>query len=34
MVFAFGYKLGEEGLDVDDSVQGSGIQSLLMLETI
>jgi hypothetical protein len=34
MVFAFGYKLGEEGLEVDDSVQGSGIQSLLMFETL
>ncbi len=34
MVFAFGYKLGEQGLEVDDSVQGSGIQSLLMLETL
>ena len=34
MVFAFGYRLGEEGLEVDDSAQGSGIQSLLMLETL
>jgi energy-coupling factor transporter ATP-binding protein EcfA2 len=34
MVFGFGYKLGENGLEVDDSVQGSGIQSLLMLETL
>ncbi|MGA2463997.1 MAG: AAA family ATPase [Thermodesulfobacteriota bacterium] len=34
MVFAFGYRLGEEGLEMDDSVQGSGVQSLLMLETL
>lgn len=34
MVFAFGYKLGHDGVEVDDSVQGSGIQSLLMLETL
>lgn len=34
MVFAFGYKLGQEGLEMDDSVQGSGIQSLLMLDTL
>jgi hypothetical protein len=34
MVFAFGYRLGQEGLEIDDSAQGSGIQSLLMLETL
>lgn len=34
MVFAFGYKLGMGGIELDDAVQGSGIQSLLMLETL
>jgi energy-coupling factor transporter ATP-binding protein EcfA2 len=34
MVFAFGYKLGHGDFEIDDSSQGSGIQSLLMLETL
>ena len=34
MAFTFGYQLGHDGIEVDDSVQGSGIQSLLMLETL
>jgi predicted ATP-dependent endonuclease of OLD family len=34
MIFAFGYKLGMSGIELDDAVQGSGIQSLLMLETL
>lgn len=34
MAFTFGYKLGQEGIEVGDDFQGSGIQSLLMLETL
>lgn len=34
MVFAFGYKLGQGGIEMDDAAQGAGIQSLLMLETL
>jgi predicted ATP-dependent endonuclease of OLD family len=34
MVFAFGYKLVNKGVEIDDVAQGSGIQSLLMLETL
>jgi len=34
MVFTFGYKLAGNGFEVDDAVQGAGIQSLLMLETL
>lgn len=34
MVFAFGYKLISGEIEVEDSAQGSGIQSLLMLETL
>lgn len=34
MIFAFGYKLGVKDIEIDDSAQGSGIQSLLMLETL
>ena len=34
MIFAFGYKLGVNDVEIDDSAQGSGIQSLLMLETL
>jgi len=34
MVFAFGYQLGFEGIEIDDAVQGAGIQSLLMLGTL
>ncbi|MCH7686909.1 MAG: AAA family ATPase [Planctomycetes bacterium] len=33
-VFALGYKLTSEGMEFDDSVQGSGVQSLLMLQTL
>ncbi len=34
LVFAFGYKLSTGGIEIDDAAQGSGIQSLLMLETL
>ncbi len=34
MVFAFGYRLTKDNVEIDDSFQGSGIQSLLMLETL
>lgn len=34
MVFAFGYRLGDGQVELEDSSQGSGIQSLLMLETL
>jgi energy-coupling factor transporter ATP-binding protein EcfA2 len=34
MVFAFGYRLGAGGVEIEDAAQGSGIQSLLMLETL
>jgi AAA15 family ATPase/GTPase len=34
MIFAFGYKLGDGKIEVEDTAQGSGIQSLLMLETL
>jgi len=34
MVFTFGYKMAGDGFEIDDSAQGSGIQSLLMLETL
>lgn len=34
MAFTFGYRLGIGGIEVDDAVQGAGIQSLLMLETL
>jgi hypothetical protein len=34
MVFAFGYKLVSGEVEVDDFAQGSGVQSLLMLETL
>lgn len=33
-VFALGYKITNAGIEVDDSVQGSGVQSLLMLQTL
>lgn len=33
-IFAFGYKLKMNNSELDDTVQGSGIQSLLMLETL
>ena len=34
MVFAFGYKLITGDIEVDDVAQGSGVQSLLMLQTL
>jgi|WetSurMetagenome_2_1015567.scaffolds.fasta_scaffold22819_3 predicted ATPase len=34
LIFAFGYKLSTQGVEIDDSAQGSGIQSLLMLQTL
>src|SRR5207249_7526802 len=34
MVFTFGYVLGQAGVEVEDTFQGSGVQSLLMLETL
>lgn len=34
MVFAFGYRLSRDGVEIEDAAQGSGIQSLLMLETL
>lgn len=34
MAFAFGYKLGHGDIQIEDVAQGSGIQSLLMLETL
>jgi predicted ATPase len=34
LIFAFGYRLGVNGKELDDTVQGSGIQSLLMLATL
>jgi len=34
MIFAFGYRLGDGQTEIEDSMQGSGIQSLLMLETL
>lgn len=34
MVFAFGYKLKQQGFEIDDSLQGSGIQNLLMFYTL
>lgn len=34
MAFAFGYRLGTGDIEIEDAAQGSGIQSLLMLETL
>ena len=34
LVFAFGYKLKVKDIEIDDTAQGSGIQSLLMFETL
>jgi AAA domain, putative AbiEii toxin, Type IV TA system len=34
MVFAFGYKLVSGGVEIDDTAQGSGVQSFLMLQTL
>ncbi len=34
MIFALGYRLARNGIETEDVAQGSGIQSLLMLETL
>jgi predicted ATPase len=34
LIFAFGYRLSTDGVEIEDHAQGSGIQSLLMLETL
>lgn len=34
LIFAFGYKLKVQNAEIDDTAQGSGIQSLLMFETL
>ena len=34
IIFAFGYRLGYGDVEIEDVAQGSGIQSLLMLETL
>lgn len=34
LVFQFGYKLEEGGVEMDENEQGSGMQSLLMFETL
>jgi len=34
MIFAFGYRLKEKGSEIEDTMQGSGIQSLLMFNTL
>jgi predicted ATPase len=34
VAFAFGYRLARGGTEIEDAAQGSGIQSLLMLETL
>ena len=34
LIFAFGYKLKVKDAEIDDASQGSGIQSLLMFETL
>ena len=34
MIFAFGYKLVTGDVEIDDSAQGSGVQSLLMFQTL
>ena len=34
MVFAFGYRVTESGQEFPDTVQGSGLQSLLLLQTL
>jgi hypothetical protein len=34
MVFAFGYRLAQGDVEIEDAFQGSGIQSFLMLETL
>jgi len=34
LIFAFGYKIANGDIDFEDELQGSGIQSLLMFETL
>lgn len=34
LAFTFGYRLAQNGVEIEDAAQGSGIQSLLMLETL
>jgi predicted ATP-dependent endonuclease of OLD family len=34
LAFTFGYRLAQDGVEIEDAAQGSGIQSLLMLETL
>jgi predicted ATP-dependent endonuclease of OLD family len=34
LAFTFGYRLSREGVEIEDTAQGAGIQSLLMLETL
>jgi AAA ATPase domain len=34
MIFTFGYKISQGSVEFDDSVQGSGVQSLLMYRTL
>jgi hypothetical protein len=34
MIFAFGYRISQGSVEFDDSVQGSGVQSLLMFRTL
>lgn len=34
VIFAFGYQISEEGTEFPDAVQGSGLQSLLLLQTL
>lgn len=34
LAFTFGYRLARSGIEIEDFAQGSGIQSLLMLETL
>jgi predicted ATP-dependent endonuclease of OLD family len=34
MVFGFGYRLNETGLEFEDALQGSGLQSFLMFQTL
>ena len=34
MIFAFGYKMREKEFEIEDTMQGSGIQSLLMFNTL
>ena len=34
LIFAFGYKLVTGDVEIDDTAQGSGVQSLLMFQTL